>query len=112
MYAICDNGKEHPFEEWLIYRLGSKLKEANVIIQHSHIPLLLYRDIIEESNCAAEEEVCLLAENHVIILLYAYGGFIPSEFQRIRIHTIDKFTKSILKKDRKDLILQCLENLG
>ena len=112
MYEICDNGKEHPFEEWLIYRLGSKLKEANVIIQHSHIPLLLYRDIIEESNCAAEEEVCLLAENHVIILLYAYGGFIPSEFQRIRIHTIDKFTKSILKKDRKDLILQCLENLG
>lgn len=112
MYALCDNGKEHPFEEWLIYRLGSKLKEANMIIQHSHIPLLLYRDIIEESNCAAEEEVCLLAENHVIILLYAYGGFIPSEFQRIRIHTIDKFTKSILKKDRKDLILQCLENLG
>lgn len=112
MYALCDNGKEHPFEEWLIYRLGSKLKEANVIIQHSHIPLLLYRDIIEESNCAAEEEVCLLAENHVIILLYAYGGFIPSEFQRIRIHTIDKFTKSILKKDRKDLLLQCLENLG
>lgn len=112
MYALCDNGKEHPFEEWLIYRLGSKLKEANVIIQHSHIPLLLYRDIIEESNCAAEEEVCLLAENHVIILLYAYGGFIPSEFQRIRIHTIDKFTKSILKKDRKDLVLQCLENLG
>lgn len=112
MYALCDNGKEHPFEEWLIYRLRSKLKEANVIIQHSHIPLLLYRDIIEESNCAAEEEVCLLAENHVIILLYAYGGFIPSEFQLIRIHTIDKFTKSILKKDRKDLLLQCLENLG
>lgn len=112
MYALCDNGKEHPFEEWLIYRLRSKLKEANVIIQHSHIPLLLYRDIIEECNCAAEEEVCLLAENHVIILLYAYGGFIPSEFQLIRIHTIDKFTKSILKKDRKDLLLQCLENLG
>ena len=112
MYALCDNGNEHPFEEWLIYRLGSKLKEANVIIQHSHIPLLLYRDIIEESNCAAEEEVCLLTENHVIILLYAYGGFIPSEFQRIRIHTIDKFTKSILKKDRKDLLFQCLENLG
>ncbi|MGA7369782.1 MAG: hypothetical protein WBX01_11680 [Nitrososphaeraceae archaeon] len=82
-----------------------------MIIQHNHKPLLLYRDIIEESNCAAEE-VCLLAENHVIILLYAYGGFIPSEFQRVKIHTIDKFMKSILKKDRKGLLLQCLENLG
>lgn len=37
---------------------------------------------------------------------------IPSEFQRVRIHTIDKFTKLILKKDRNDLVLQCLDNLG
>jgi hypothetical protein len=78
LYALCDNGKAHPFEEWL-NKLRSKLKEVNMIIQNSHKPLLLYRDIIEDSNCAAEEEVCLLAENHVIILLYAYGGFIPSE---------------------------------
>ena len=112
MYALCDNGKAHPFEGWLMYKLRFKLKEANIIIQHSHKPLLLYRDIIEESNCAAEEEVCLLAENHVIILLYAYGGFIPSEFQSVRIYTIDKFTKSILRKERKDLLFQCLENLG
>lgn len=75
MHVLCDSNKALPFEEWLIYKLGSKLKEANMIIQHTHKPLLLYRDIIEESNCAAEEEVCLLAENHVIILLYAYGGF-------------------------------------
>jgi hypothetical protein len=59
------------------------------------------------------KKVCLLAENHVIILLYAYGGFIPSEFQRVKIHTIDNFTKLIIKiEDRKDLLLQCLENLG
>jgi hypothetical protein len=112
LYALCDNAKANPSENWLIYKLRTKLKEANMIIQHSHKPLLLYRDIIEESNCAAQEEVCLLAENHVILLLYASGGFIPSEFQRINIHTIDKFRKSILKKDRKDLLLQCLENLG
>jgi len=63
-----------------MYKLRGKLQEANTISQYCHKPLLLYRDTIEESNCAAEEEVCLLPENHVIILLYAYGGFIPSEF--------------------------------
>ncbi len=112
LHLIYDNGKEHPFEEWLMCKLRDKLKEANMIIQHSHKPLLLYRDTIEESNCAVEEEVCLLAKTHVIILLYAYGGFIPSEFQRVRIHSLDKFAKLILKKGRKDLVLQCLENLG
>ena len=83
-----------------------------MISQQSHKPLLLYRNIIEESNCAAEEEVCLLAENHIVILFYAYGGFIPSEFQCARIYTIDRFSKLILEKDRKDLLLQCLANLG
>ena len=112
MHILCSNWKDHPFEEWLMYELRGKLKEANVTIQLSHKPLLLYRDTIEESNCAAEEEVCLLAENQVIILLYAYGGFILSEFQRVRIHTIDKFTKLILEKDRNDLVLQCLDNLA
>jgi hypothetical protein len=108
MPVLCDNWNEG----WLIHKLRDKLKGANMIIEQSHKPLLLYRDTIEESNCAAEEEVCLLAEKHVIILLYAYGGFMPSEFQRIRIHTIDKFTELILKKDRNDLVLQCLDNLG
>lgn len=112
MHVLCDSGKAQPFEEWLIHKFRSKLKKANMIFQHSRKPLLLYRDTIEESNCAVEEEVCLLAETHVIILLYAYGGFIPSEFQRVRIHTLDKFAKLILKKGRKDLVLQCLENLG
>jgi len=112
LHLIYDNGNEHPFEEWLMCKLRDKLKEANMIIQHSHKPLLLYRDTIEESNCAVEEEVCLLTKTHVIILLYAYGGFIPSEFQRVRIHSLDKFAKLILKKGRKDLVLQCLENLG
>lgn len=82
-----------------------------MISHHSRKPLLLYRDINEESNCAAEEEVCLLVENHVIILLYAYGGFIPSEFRRVGIYTIDKFMKSIIKKDRKDLLLNALKIL-
>ena len=94
-----------------MYELRGKLKEANVTIQLSHKPLLLYRDTIEESNCARRRSL-FITENHVIILLYAYGGFIPSEFQRVRIHTIDKFTKLILEKDRNDLVLQCLDNLA
>jgi hypothetical protein len=78
LYALCDNGKAHPFEEWLEYKLKSKLKEANMIVQHSHKPRLLYRDIVEESNCATEEEVCLLTDNHVIIFMLMVGLFLQN----------------------------------
>jgi hypothetical protein len=112
LHILCDNRKEHSFEEWLVYELKGKLRKANVIAHHTHKPVILYRDTIEETSCASEEEVCLLAEDHIIVLLYVYGGFIPSEFQQVRIYTIEKFAKPILNKGRKDLLLQCLENLG
>jgi hypothetical protein len=78
LYALCDNGKEHPFEVWLKYKLRAKLKEANMIVRHFHKPLLLYRDIIEENNCAAEE-VCLLAENMLLLyFMLMVGLFLPN----------------------------------
>ena len=55
----------------VIYELKGKLRKANVIAHHTHKPVILYRDTIEETSCASEEEVCLLAEDHIIFLLYA-----------------------------------------
>jgi hypothetical protein len=109
---LCDNWEDHSFEEWLICELRGKLRKASMVFRHSHKHVLLYRNTIEETEYASEEEVCLLVEGHIIVVLYAYGGFIPSNFQQVRIHTIDNFTKTIVRKRRKDLLLQCFENLG
>ena len=87
-------------------------RKAPTVSQQTHIPYLLYRNTIEENEDALQEEVGIISGKHVVIMIYAYGGFVSSTFQKIDVYTSDKFIKSIIKKGKKDLLLQCLETLA
>ena len=99
-------------EDWLAERLTDKLRKASIVVQQTHRPHLLYRNTIEESQDVLQEEVGIISGKHIVIMIYAYGGFVPSTFQKIEVYTSDKFIKSIIKKGKKDLLLQCLESLA
>jgi len=98
-------------EDWLAERLADKLRKASMVVQQTHIPHLLYRNTIEESRDALQEEVGMISGKHIVIMIYSYGGFVPSTFQKIEVYTSDKFTNWIVKNGKKDLLLQCLESL-
>jgi len=98
-------------EDWLAERLADKLRKASMVVQQTHIPHLLYRNTIEESKDALQEEVGMISGKHIVIMIYSYGGFVPSTFQKIEVYTSDKFTNWIVKNGKKDLLLQCLESL-
>jgi hypothetical protein len=98
-------------EDWLAERLADKLRKASMVVQQTHIPHLLYRNTIEESKDALQEEVGMISGKHIVIMIYSYGGFVPSTFQQIEVYTSDKFTNWIVKNGKKDLLLQCLESL-
>ena len=80
-------------------------------MQQTRKPRLLYRNTIEESKDALQEEVCILSGKHIVIMIYAYGGFVSSTFQKIDVYTSDKFIRCIIKEGKKDLLMQCLESL-
>lgn len=82
-----------------------------MVVEQTHIPHLLYRNTIEESKDALQEEVGMISGKHIVIMIYSYGGFVPSTFQKIEVYTSDKFTNWIVKNGKKDLLLQCLESL-
>jgi len=102
---------DNVIEDWLIERLADKLRKASIMVQKTHIPHLLYRTTIEENEDAQNEEVGVISEKYIVIMIHAYGGFIPSSFQKIEVCTLDKFTRGIVQKKKKDLLLQCLESL-
>ncbi len=99
-------------EDWLAERLTDKLRKASIVVQQTHRPHLLYRITVEDSQDVLQEEVGIISGKHIVIMIYAYGGFVPSTFQKIEVYTSDKFIKSIIKKGKKDLLLQCLETLA
>lgn len=98
-------------EDWLAERLSDKLVKESTVVQQTHIPHLLYRNTIEESKDALQEEVGIISGKHVVVMIYAYGGYVSSTFQKIDVYTSDKFIRWIIKKRKKDLLLQCLESL-
>jgi hypothetical protein len=98
-------------EDWLAERLTDKLRKASMVVQETRIPHLLYRNTIEESQDALQEEVGIISGKHIVVMMYAYGGFVSSTFQKIDVYTSDKFIKWIIKKGKRELLLQCLERL-
>jgi hypothetical protein len=98
-------------KQWLSDRLKDKLQRASILSLHSHKPILLFRKSIEETDSAQEEEISYLSGNYIVHMICAYGGFIPSTFHTIEVFTLDKFTKWIVQGRKKDLLLQCIEEL-
>jgi hypothetical protein len=98
-------------EDWLAERLSEKLRKAATVVTQTHRPHLLYRNTVEENMDSLQEELCILSGKHIVIMIYAYGGFVPSTFQKIDIYNSDKFIRWIIKEGKKDLLLRCLESL-
>ncbi len=98
-------------KKWLADIIKNKLQRASILSLHTHKPICLYRKTIEESENAVEEEISYVTGNHVVHMIYAYGGFVPSSFQTIEVFTMEKFTRWILQAKKKDTLLQCLDGL-
>ena len=111
-YSLTKEEQEdHTVEKWLGEIFEDKLRKASLITKQTHKPVLLYRNIIDESEDALQEQVALIVEKQIVTVMYTYGGFVPSTFQKIAVYTLDKFTKWIVKKEKRDLLLQCLQNI-
>ena len=68
----------------------------------THKPIILYRVSIEETENAVEEEICYLTGIHIVQIIYAYGGFVPSTFQKDRsIHFGEIYKMDITGKKKR-----------
>ena len=66
--------------------MEDKLRMTSHIIKQTHRPILLYRNTIEEGENALCETIRLAIGKHIVIIMYAYGGFVPSTFQEVEVH--------------------------
>jgi hypothetical protein len=102
--------KQVTLDEWLIDRLREKLSKAAINASRTGKPVLLYRNIIEENEVAAEEEIATVSEKNALVQVFTYGGFIPPTFQQQYVFMLDEFPVWVMKRSR-NLLLQCLENI-
>jgi hypothetical protein len=97
-------------DKWLRDRFVDKLKEASLMVNNTGKPLVLYRNILEESETAVQEEVAMVNEKYVVIDVFTYGGFLPASFQQQYVFTLYDFSIWIMRRSG-ELFFRCINNL-
>ena len=102
--------KQISLDSWQIHHLSDLLKKGSLVVAKTNLPIILYRQTLEEEDGAYEEIVCTLTKDYVIEQLVTSGGILPPSFQQQFVFTIEEFPDRLLRKSR-DLFLQTVDML-
>lgn len=102
--------KQISLDSWQIHHLSELLKKGSLVVAKTNLPIILYRQTLEEEDSSFEEIVCTLTKDHVIEQLVTSGGVLPPSFQQQFVFSIEEFPDKLLRKSR-DLFLQTVDLL-
>jgi hypothetical protein len=102
--------KQISLDSWQIHHLSDLLKKGSLMVAKTNLPIILYRQTLEEEEEAYEEIVCTLTKDYVVEQLVTSGGVLPPSFHQQFVFTIEEFPERLLRKSR-DLFLQTVDLL-
>ena len=102
--------KQISLDGWQVQQLTDLLKKGSEIVAKTNLPIVLYRQTLEEEDDAYEEIVCTLTKNYVIEQLVTSGGILVPSFHQQFVFTIDEFPQELIRKSR-DRFTQIIELL-
>ena len=107
--------KQISLDTWSVDRMYDLLKKGTNIITQTNIPIVLYRETLEESEDTYEELICTLTHDHVVEQVIIYGGMIIASIKEQMVFPINEFPDRLLRKskDRFSQVVELLEeNFG
>ena len=102
--------KQISLDSWSLQHLTDLLKKGSRIVAKTNMPIVLYRQTIEEEGGSHEEIVCTLTNDYVIEQLIISGGVIVPTINQQTVFRLDEFPERLLRKS-KDLFSQTVELL-
>ena len=102
--------KQISLDAWSLQNLTDLLKKGSQIVAKTNVPIVLYRQTIEEEDDWYEEIVCTLTDNYVIEQLIISGGMVIPEIKQQLVFKLEEVPDRLLRKS-KDLFLETVELL-
>jgi len=102
--------KQISLDAWSLQHLTDLLKKGSRMVAKTNMPIILYRQTIEEENNSYEEIVCTLTNDYVIEQLIISGGMVVPTINQQLVYKLDEFPDRLLKKS-KDLFSETVELL-
>ena len=107
---IIIDEKQVTLDTWLGERFVDKLTKASLLVGRAGRPFVLYRNIIEDTEYAVQEEVGIVSEKYVVVEVFTYGGFLPSTFQQQHVFTLSEFPTWMMQRSH-EMFFRCVNNL-
>ena len=102
--------KQISLDGWQIQQLTDLLRKGSEIVARTNLPIVLYRQTLEEEDDSYEEIVCTLTKDYVIEQLVTSGGVLVPSFHQQFVFTIEEFPQELLRKSR-DRFMQIIDLL-
>ena len=102
--------KQISLDAWSLQHLTDLLKKGSQMVAKTNMPIVLYRQTMEEEDDSYEEIVCTLTNDYIIEQLIISGGKIVPAIKQQLVFRLDEFPDRLLRKS-KDLFLETVELL-
>ena len=103
--------KQISLDTWSTDRLNELLKKGTNIVTQTNLPIVLYRETLEEKEGSFEELICTLNQDHVVEQVVTSGGMVIPSIKQQMVFSIDEFPDRLLRKskDRFSQVIDLLE---
>jgi hypothetical protein len=102
--------KQISLDAWSLQHLTDLLKKGSQMVAKTNMPIVLYRQTMEEEDDSYEEIVCTLTNDYIIEQLIISGGKIVPTIRQQLVFRLDEFPDRLLRKS-KDLFSETVELL-
>ena len=103
--------KQISLDTWSTDRLNELLRKVTNIVTQTNLPIVLYRETLEETEGSYEELICTLTSEHVVEQVVTSGGMVIPSIKQQTVFSLDEFPGTLLKKskDRFSQVVDLLE---
>ena len=109
MYGVIMT-KQISLDSWSIQHMVDLLKKGSQIVTKTNVPIVLYRQTMEEEEDSYEEIVCTLTNDYVIEQLIISGGMVVPTINQQTVFRLEEFPDRLLRKS-KDLFQETVDLL-
>ena len=102
--------KQISLDSWSIQHMVDLLKKGSQIVTKTNVPIVLYRQTMEEEEDSYEEIVCTLTNDYVIEQLIISGGMVVPTINQQSVFRLEEFPDRLLRKS-KDLFQETVDLL-
>lgn len=89
------------FDSYQVRQLYDLLERGSSAVEKTEIPIVLYRQTLEEQDGSYEEIVCTLTQGYVIEQRVSSGGPVPPSFHTQQVFEISEYPSRLFAKSRE-----------